>query len=299
MDFNVELNKRTEYAESVIRSFLIEDGQRENDRQAEIYKAMNYSVLAGGKRLRPILLLETSRLFGGKDEDTHAFMAAVEMIHTYSLVHDDLPAMDNDEFRRGRKTTHVVYGEAMGILAGDALLNYAFETGLKGVAEAENTKNAVMALQIIAKKAGVSGMIGGQVVDIKNDSKCVDLETLDYINELKTGALIEASMMAGAVLAGASTEEVKLVEYAASNIGRAFQIQDDILDVTSTKEVLGKPVFSDEKNNKSTYITLLGEKKASDKVKELTEKAINMLRQINMKNEFLYELIYSLVYRKK
>lgn len=299
MDFNVELNIRTEYAESVIRSFLIEDGQRENDRQAEIYKAMNYSVLAGGKRLRPILLLETSRLFGGKDEDTHAFMAAVEMIHTYSLVHDDLPAMDNDEFRRGRKTTHVVYGEAMGILAGDALLNYAFETGLKGVAEAENTKNAVMALQIIAKKAGVSGMIGGQVVDIKNDSKCVDLETLDYINELKTGALIEASMMAGAVLAGASTEEVKLVEYAASNIGRAFQIQDDILDVTSTKEVLGKPVFSDEKNNKSTYITLLGEKKASDKVKELTEEAIKMLRQINMKNEFLYELIYSLVYRKK
>lgn len=299
MDFNVELNKRTEYAESVIRSFLIEDGQRENDRQAEIYKAMNYSVLAGGKRLRPILLLETSRLFNGKDEDTHAFMAAVEMIHTYSLVHDDLPAMDNDEFRRGRKTTHVVYGEAMGILAGDALLNYAFETGLKGVAEAENTKNAVRALQIIAKKAGVSGMIGGQVVDIKNDNKCVDLETLDYINELKTGALIEASMMAGAILAGAGEEEVKLVEYAASNIGRAFQIQDDILDVTSTKEVLGKPVFSDEKNNKPTYITLLGEKKASDKVKELTDGAVEVLRQINLKNEFLYNLIDSLVYRKK
>lgn len=299
MDFNVELNKRTEYAESVIRSFLIEDGQRENDRQAEIYKAMNYSVLAGGKRLRPILLLETSRLFNGKDEDTHAFMAAVEMIHTYSLVHDDLPAMDNDEFRRGRKTTHVVYGEAMGILAGDALLNYAFETGLKGVAEAENTKNAVRALQIIAKKAGVSGMIGGQVVDIKNDNKCVDLETLDYINELKTGALMEASMMAGAILAGAGAEEVKLVEYAASNIGRAFQIQDDILDVTSTKEVLGKPVFSDEKNSKPTYITLLGEKKASDKVKELTDGAVEVLRQINLKNEFLYNLIDSLVYRKK
>lgn len=299
MDFNFELNKRVEYAEKVIQSYLISKEQAGNDRQAEIYEAMNYSVLAGGKRVRPILLLETSRLFGGKDEDVHAFMAAIEMIHTYSLVHDDLPAMDNDEFRRGRKTTHVVYGEAMGILAGDALLNYAFETGLKGVTEAENTENAVKALWVIAKKAGVSGMIGGQVVDIKNDNRCVDLDTLDYINELKTGALIEASMMAGAILAGAAQEEVEIVERAASNIGRAFQIQDDILDVTGTKEILGKPVLSDEKNNKSTYVTLLGTENASDKVKELTEGAIKTLQQLNMENEFLYKLIYSLVYRKK
>lgn len=299
MDFNLELSKRVEYVEGVIKSCLIDQEQAANDRQAEIYEAMNYSILAGGKRIRPVLLLETNRLFGGTDRDTHEFMAAIEMIHTYSLVHDDLPAMDNDEFRRGRKTTHVVYGEAMGILTGDALLNYAFETGLSGVLKAENSRNAIKALKILADKAGVFGMIGGQVVDIKNDDRRVDLETLDYINELKTGALIEAAMMMGAVLAGASEEELALVEHAASYIGRAFQIQDDILDVTGTEEVLGKPVLSDEKNNKSTYVTLLGIEEASEKVKELTEGAIAELRRLNVENEFLYELVYSLVYRKK
>ena len=299
MDFNLELSKRVEYVEGVIKSCLIDQKQAANDRQAEIYEAMNYSILAGGKRIRPVLLLETNRLFGGTDRDTHEFMAAIEMIHTYSLVHDDLPAMDNDEFRRGRKTTHVVYGEAMGILTGDALLNYAFETGLSGVLKAENSRNAIKALKILADKAGVFGMIGGQVVDIKNDDRRVDLETLDYINELKTGALIEAAMMMGAVLAGASEEELALVEHAASYIGRAFQIQDDILDVTGTEEVLGKPVLSDEKNNKSTYVTLLGIEEASEKVKELTEGAITELRRLNVENEFLYELVYSLVYRKK
>lgn len=299
MDFNAELSKRVEYVEKVIKSCLIDREQAVSDRQAEIYEAMNYSILAGGKRIRPVLLLETSRLFGGTDEDTHAFMAAIEMIHTYSLVHDDLPAMDNDEFRRGRKTTHVVYGEAMGILTGDALLNYAFETGLNGVLKAENSRNAIKALKILADKAGVFGMIGGQVVDIKNDDRRVDLETLDYINELKTGALIEAAMMMGAVLAGASEEELVSVEHAASYIGRAFQIQDDILDVTGTEEVLGKPVLSDEKNNKSTYVTLLGIEEASKKVKELTEGAVAELRRLEVENEFLYELVYSLVYRKK
>lgn len=299
MDFNVELNKRVEYVEEVIKSCLINKEQAGNDKQAEIYEAMSYSMLAGGKRIRPVLLLETSRLFGGKDENTHAFMAAIEMIHTYSLVHDDLPAMDNDEYRRGRKTTHVVYGEAMGILTGDALLNYAFETGLEGIINLENTCNGIRALKILADKAGVFGMIGGQVVDIKNDDRCVGLETLDYINERKTGALIEAAMMMGAVLADASDEEIKRIEHAASYVGRAFQIQDDILDVTSTKEVLGKPVLSDEKNNKSTYVTLLGIEEASEKVKELTEGAISALRQLKVENKFLYELIYSLVYRKK
>lgn len=299
MDFNIELDKRVKYAETVIKTCLIDPEQSGSDRQAEIYEAMNYSILAGGKRIRPVLLLETNRLFGGNDEDIHAFIAAVEMVHTYSLVHDDLPAMDNDEFRRGRKTTHVVYGEAMGILTGDALLNYAFETGLNGVMKAGNMQNAVKALKILADKAGVFGMIGGQVVDIKNDGRCVELETLDYINELKTGALIEASMMMGAILAGASEEELQLVECAASDIGRAFQIQDDILDVTGTAEVLGKPVLSDEKNNKSTYVTLLGIDEASARVKDLTEGAIATLRKLKYENEFLYDLIYSLVYRKK
>ncbi len=299
MNFSEELNKRTSYIEDVIRKFLINENDYRNDRQIQIYEAMNYSVLAGGKRLRPMLVLETSRLFGGNDKDVDPFMAAIEMIHTYSLVHDDLPAMDNDEYRRGRKTTHAVYGEAMGILTGDALLNYSFETALKGTLETENKENALKALCILANKAGVFGMIGGQVVDIKNNGSAIDLDTLDYINELKTGALIEASMMMGAVLAGADENETKVIEQAASYIGQAFQIQDDILDVTSTSEVLGKPVLSDEKNNKSTYVSLLGIEKASLKVNELTNKAIEMIKSLNYENEFLFELIDSLIYRKK
>ena len=299
MNFSEELNKRTSYIEDVIRKFLINENDYRNDRQIQIYEAMNYSVLAGGKRLRPMLVLETSRLFGGNDKDVDPFMAAIEMIHTYSLVHDDLPAMDNDEYRRGRKTTHAVYGEAMGILTGDALLNYSFETALKGTLETENKENALKALCILANKAGVFGMIGGQVVDIKNNGSAIDLDTLDYINELKTGALIEASMMMGAVLAGADENETKVIEQAASYIGQAFQIQDDILDVTSTSEVLGKPVIRDEKNNKSTYVSLLGIEKASLKVNELTNKAIEMIKSLNYENEFLFELIDSLIYRKK
>lgn len=299
MNFNDELNKRVEYVETIIQSRLLQSEVRMKDKQSEIYEAMNYSILAGGKRIRPLLVLETSRLFGGKDENTFAFLAAIEMIHTYSLVHDDLPAMDNDEYRRGRKTTHVVYGEAMGILAGDALLNFAFETGVQGVMEADNQTGAIQALAVLANKAGVSGMIGGQVVDIKNEDSSVDLETLDYINELKTGALIEASMMMGAILAGASNEEILVVEKAASNIGRAFQIQDDILDVTGDEKELGKPVLSDEKNHKSTYVTLLGIEKATEKVRELTMEALSGLKSLPYTNEFLYELIYSLVYRKK
>lgn len=296
MDFKSELSKRIEYVEKKINSLLPKENT--DDKQSEIYEAMNYSILAGGKRLRPIMLLETSRLFGGRDEDTEYFLGTIEMIHTYSLVHDDLPAMDNDDFRRGKLTTHKKYGEAMGILAGDALLNYAFETGLKGVLESGCSEKSVKALKILAEHAGVYGMIGGQVVDIKNDGQKIGLDTLDYINELKTGALIEASMMAGAVLGGANEDEINVIKSAASDIGRAFQIQDDILDVTSSSEVLGKPVLSDEKNNKSTYCSLLGVENAGEKVKELTEGAILKLKSLNRENEFLFELIYSLIYRE-
>lgn len=296
MDFKSELSKRIEYVEKKINSLLPKENT--DDKQSEIYEAMNYSILAGGKRLRPIMLLETSRLFGGRDEDTEYFLGTIEMIHTYSLVHDDLPAMDNDDFRRGKPTTHKKYGEAMGILAGDALLNYAFETGLKGVLESGCSEKSVKALKILAEHAGVYGMIGGQVVDIKNDGQKIGLDTLDYINELKTGALIEASMMAGAVLGGANEDEINVIKSAASDIGRAFQIQDDILDVTSSSEVLGKPVLSDEKNNKSTYCSLLGVENAGEKVKELTEGAILKLKSLNRENEFLFELIYSLIYRE-
>ena len=265
MDFKTELNKRVDYIENIIYSSLIDSSKSNPDKQAEIYEAMNYSVQSGGKRLRPMLMLETSRLFHGRDEDVSYFLTVIELIHTYSLVHDDLEAMDNDEYRRGRKTTHAVYGEAMGVLCGDALLNYAFEMGLKGIKAAKDKDRALDALDYIATKAGAFGMIGGQVVDIKNENSDIDIETLDYINELKTGALIEASMVAGAILAGATKQEVQSIEKIASNVGKAFQIQDDILDVTSTTEVLGKPVLSDEKNNKSTYVTLLGIEAASEK----------------------------------
>lgn len=296
MDFKSELDNRIKYVESIINSLLPKE--MTNDKQNEIYEAMAYSVTAGGKRLRPILMLEMNRFFGGNDEDVKYFLAVIEFIHTYSLVHDDLPAMDNDDFRRGKLTTHKKYGEAMGILTGDALLNYAFEMGMKGIWELDCSKKAVKALIILSKCAGVYGMIGGQVVDIKNDDKKIDIDTLDYINELKTSALIEGSMMVGAVLAGANNEELEIIKSAASDIGRAFQIQDDILDVTGVSETLGKPVHSDEKNNKSTYCTILGVDKAREIVKELTDTAIQKLKSLERENEFLFELIYSLIYRK-
>lgn len=298
MDFNKELSSRVEYIEAIINKHLCDEND-EKYLQREIFSAMNYSILAGGKRLRPMLLLECLRLFGGEDKEADKFMCAIEMIHTYSLVHDDLPAMDNDEYRRGKKTTHIVFGEGMGILAGDALLNYAFETGIQGVKCSKNTANALKALEILSRKAGVYGMIGGQVVDIKNENKQIDIDTLDYINELKTGALIEASMMMGAALAGAGENDIKLIEKAGSYIGKAFQIQDDILDVTSTNEVLGKNVLSDEKNHKSTYVNLLGIDGASQKVKELSEEALRIIDGFDNKNKFLTELIESLIYRKK
>ncbi len=299
MNFKTELNQRVEYIEQIIYSNLIDESRQNTDKQAQIYEAMNYSVQSGGKRLRPMLMLETSRLFHGEDQEVSLFLTAIELIHTYSLVHDDLEAMDNDEYRRGRKTTHAVYGEAMGVLCGDALLNYAFETGLRGVQVSKHPDRALNALQYMANKAGVFGMIGGQVVDVKNEGTQIDLETLDYINELKTGALIEASMVCGAILAGANKDEIDKIERVASHVGKAFQIQDDILDVTSTTEVLGKPVLSDEKNNKSTYVNLLGIHQASQKVEELSKEAVSILSELNENNEFLVELINSLIYRKK
>lgn len=228
------------------------------------------------------------------------FLAAIEMIHTYSLVHDDLPAMDNDDYRRGRKTTHVVYGEDMGILAGDALLNYAFETAcLAFDMEEENCSRIGRALKILAGKAGIYGMIGGQVVDVKESGHVISGETLDFIYRLKTGALIEASVMIGAVLAGASEEEIRTMEEIAGKIGMAFQIQDDILDVTSTTETLGKPVHSDEKNEKTTYVTWIGLDEARMETRRMTEEAVKKLRSLKKQDGFLTELLTGLVYREK
>ena len=295
VNFQDELKRRTDEIEEMFRSFL----PAEEGFARTMAQAMNYSMLAGGKRLRPMLIQETYRLFGGTEKVAEPFMAGMEMIHTHSLIHDDLPALDNDDYRRGRLTTHKVYGEAMGVLSGVALLNYAYETMLQAFSLTEDQDRVICALKVMAEKTGIHGMLGGQSVDVENDGKPLEKEMLDYIYRNKTSALIEASMMTGAILAGADEQQVAVVEDAAGNIGLAFQIQDDILDVTSTDEELGKPVHSDEKNNKVTYVTLFGIKEASRQVELLSEKAIKLLKSLNKNNEFLYLLIEKLINRRK
>ena len=295
MNFPEELANRIQWTEGVVKSFLPE----ETGNQKEIMEAMNYSVTAGGKRLRPLLMHETYRMFGGTGRVIQPLMAAIEMVHTYSLVHDDLPAMDNDQYRRGKLTTHAKYGHAMGALAGDGLLNYAFETAMTAFDCGEDVERVAKALKILGRKAGIYGMIGGQVVDVQSTGKAVDQETLDFIYELKTGALLEASMMVGAVLAGATEEEVAVIEQIASDVGLAFQIRDDILDETSTLETLGKPIHSDERNEKTTYVTLKGLEQATKDVEEISARGLKRLAELPYENEFLTELIKALVYREK
>ena len=294
MSFREELQKKTEEIEGILKEYLPE----ETGFQKTVLEAMNYSVLAGGKRLRPMLMQETYRMFGGEGKLVEPFMAAIEMIHTYSLVHDDLPAMDNDEYRRGKKTTHAVYGEAMGILAGDGLLNLAFETAAEAFTMEVSPRTA-RAIQILSRKAGIYGMIGGQTVDVESEGQPLSREKLDFIYRLKTSALIEASMMIGAVLAGASDQEMAAMESVATDVGVAFQIQDDILDVTSTLEVLGKPIHSDDKNHKTTYVTVEGLEKAREDVKVISERALATLDSLKYKNKFLEELIRMLITREK
>ena len=295
MNFRDEWRKRTEEVQEIIYRYL----PAETGYQKTLFQAMNYSMQAGGKRLRPLLMQEAYRLFGGTGKVVEPFMAAMEMIHTHSLIHDDLPAMDNDEYRRGRKTTHIVYGEAMAILAGDGLLNLAYETAAKGF-ELEPENPAVgQAVAVLAKKTGINGMIGGQSVDVEESGHSLNRGQLDFIYRLKTSALIEGSMMIGAILAGATKEEVQQIEQIASDVGLAFQIQDDILDVTSTSQVLGKPINSDEKNHKTTYVTMEGLEKAKEDVEQISGRAIDVLNQLGRENEFLKKLILELVTREK
>ena len=295
MTFRDEWSKRTEEVQEILYRYLPE----ETGYQKTLLQAMNYSMQAGGKRLRPLLMQETYRLFGGTGRIVEPFMAAMEMIHTHSLIHDDLPAMDNDAYRRGRKTTHIVYGEAMAILAGDGLLNLAYETASRAF-EMEPENPAVgKAMAVLARKTGITGMIGGQSVDVEQSGKDLSRGQLDFIYRLKTSALIEGSMMVGAILAGASADEAAQIEQVASDVGLAFQIRDDILDVTSTSQVLGKPINSDEKNHKTTYVTMEGLKKAEKDVKEISGRAIDVLDQLGRKNEFLRNLILELVIREK
>lgn len=299
--FKQELNKKTAEIEKMLEGYLAE----ETGYQRTIFEAVNYSLMSGGKRLRPLFLVECNRLFGGKgvsDPMVCGFAAALEMIHTYSLVHDDLPAMDDDQYRRGKLTTHAKFGEAMGILAGDALLNRAFETASAAIArerEAARILPGANALQVLSGKAGMYGMLGGQAVDVEKTGSSVKWEELKFIYQLKTGALLEAAMMIGGILAGASDKEVRILEDIAAATGMAFQIQDDILDVTSSFEVLGKPVHSDEKNAKNTYVALYSLEEASKKVAELSEEAVCLLEKLPGEKEFLRQLILSLVNREK
>lgn len=310
-DFSAELLKRAEHVEEILKKYL----PKEEGYAKTVIEAMNYSLLAGGKRLRPVMMLESYKLFAGDNADeavVEPFMAAMEMIHTYSLVHDDLPAMDNDEYRRGRKTTHAVYGAGMATLAGDALLNFAFETAIDGAArgtklasyDGDTDNRYFAALKILSKKAGIYGMVGGQCADIMAENatdvpKDKMSDILSYIDENKTAALIESSLMIGAILGGASKNSVSAMEKAGSCVGIAFQIQDDILDIVGDQAEIGKPVGSDEKNNKSTYVSLNGMEAASAKVKELSEMAEEILKEQGFEDSFLGNLFDSLIYRRK
>ena len=325
MNFKEELEQKTKRMEEILQRYL----PTEEGFHSKVVEAMNYSILAGGKRLRPLMMAESAALFTDIDSvidiqnvseqttsanisDCRAsiertlplFMASLEMIHNYSLVHDDLPAMDNDEYRRGRKTTHVVYGEGMAVLAGDGLLNYAFETAVRafeGASTMEEFERIASSMRILADKAGIDGMIGGQCADLEAEKlgENVTEEMLLYIHEHKTAALIQAAMTIGATLAGATREEIEALEKCAYNIGIAFQIQDDILDVTRSLEVLGKQVGSDEKNHKLTYVAMHGLEESRRQVMKLSEEAIEILSSFPRRNLFLEELVKQLIYREK
>ncbi len=298
MDMPKELEERIGEIELVLKRYL----PKEEGHQKTVLEAMNYSLLAGGKRLRPMLMRETYRLFSGESTIIEPFLAAIEMVHTYSLVHDDLPAMDNDEYRRGKKTTHIAYGEAMAILAGDALLNYAYETAAQAFCMAKDgeTDRVIQAFSVFANKAGIYGMVGGQTADVESEgAPSISGEKLDFIYRKKTGALMESAMQVGAILAGASVKEQRLVEELAGEVGLAFQIQDDILDQTSTFEKLGKPIGSDAKNEKRTYVQLYGMEKAKEDVIRLFSDAMEKLASLPGDNPFLNELLRYIVHREK
>lgn len=310
MGFETKLTEKVRSVEEIIDQYMPCGAGL----QKTVIEAMHYTMQAGGKRIRPLLMQEVYHLLEGSDKVVEPFMAAMEMIHTYSLIHDDLPALDNDDFRRGRKTAHIVYGEAMAILAGDSLLNYAYETAAKAFdmiqvsqekkgiedlkRELTERKNVEYALQILAAKPGIYGMIGGQTADVELTGTRLTKEQLAYIYENKTGALIEASMMIGAVLAGADKEVIDKIRKTAYNVGMAFQIQDDILDETASFEELGKPIHSDEKNEKVTFVTLYGIKEAEKEVRRLSEEAIAIIRELNGDSSFLIDIIGYLIHRK-
>lgn len=291
MDTN--LKKRIEEVEQIVYQYL----PKEEGYQKTVLEAMNYTMTAGGKRIRPLMMYETYQMFGGNTEVVHPFMAALEMIHTYSLIHDDLPALDNDDYRRGRPTAHKKFNEAMAILAGDGLLNYAFEVAAGAFTEDYANANVAKALQVLTRKPGIYGMIGGQVADVELTGTKLSDDQLAFIYKNKTGALIEAAMMIGGILAGATDEEVAILEQIAAKVGLAFQIQDDILDMVGEQEKLGKPIHSDEKNEKVTYVTLYGLEQSRKKVEDLSGEAVQLLHSFGKNCDALQYLITWLIHR--
>lgn len=281
--------------EQALRSYL----PSQKGLEADVCKAMEYSLMGGGKRIRPILTLEFCRLCGGNLLAALPFACAVEMVHTYSLIHDDLPCMDNDDMRRGRPSNHKVYGEDIALLAGDALLSLAFETMLSprnaGLAGEDR---AARAAGLLAKASGATGMVGGQVIDLQQEGKPTTIEVLQQMDEKKTGALIIAAAEMGCVIAGAEENKLAAARTYTRAIGLAFQIVDDILDVTADSKQLGKPVGSDETNQKNTYVSLLGLERSRGLVKELTEQAIKVLEQFPEDTSFLSDLARSLATRQ-
>ncbi|HPV84661.1 MAG TPA: polyprenyl synthetase family protein [Sedimentibacter sp.] len=282
---------------SIVDEYLGQIIEVKENPQKIIYQAVNYSLLSGGKRLRPVLFLGAYELFRDDLKKALPFACAMEMIHTYSLIHDDLPAMDNDDYRRGKLSNHKKFGEARAILAGDALLNKAFETGLDAAINLKDI-NAIKALKLIADSSGTEGMIGGQVIDIDGENKISSIEDLKYMYSLKTGAIIKSSVTAGATLAGATENEIKLLENYAEKVGIAFQIMDDILDVTSTQEKLGKLIGSDAANNKTTYLTFKSIDEARKDVEKFTDEAIKSLSLFGNRAIYLIELAKYLTSRE-
>lgn len=261
-----------------------------------LYEAMNYSLEAGGKRIRPVLMQLAYEAAGGK-ASIDAYLCGIEMIHTYSLIHDDLPAMDNDDYRRGKLTNHKVYGDAMAILAGDALLTESFRIMLKD-ALTHGGEERLYATYLLSEASGAQGMIGGQVLDMKSENKKISQDTLDVIHLNKTGALIAAATKMGAVLAGASPREISLLEAYGKYIGKVFQIIDDILDETSTMEELGKPIKSDEKNHKNTYLSFYSVAQCYEIAEDLTHKAVGLLKEMPGETALLEEIALQLIKRR-
>ncbi len=294
-DLRELLKQRTREVEAVIERYLPE----EEGYQRTIFEAMNYSVRAGGKRLRPMLMQETYRLFGGCGQEIEPFMAAIEMIHTSSLIHDDLPCMDNDELRRGVPTTWVKYGYDMAVLAGDGLLTHAFIAALEGGLRAGVQPNrAAEAALILAQGAGIDGMLGGQIMDLAMEGKKVEAELHQRMCAMKTGALIRSACLMGCALGAAGPQGRKITEEYADKIGLSFQMIDDILDCTGQQELLGKPVGSDAQQNKTTYVTLYGLERAKEMSQRQTEEALECLERLPLPDRFLAEFTEMLLARK-